>query len=133
MMQGGFAKPFAVFFAGIAMLVAAERSAAACAVNADCPASAPQCIGGTCLALCARDTDCGRFPSQPHCEIVNDNGRLGQCVACRSNNGSADCTSNTKPECTANVCVACLGAAGETAEELDTIRAGRDQRNAGDA
>ena len=113
MMQGAVAKALAALF----VLVAIEGNAAACDVNADCPATAPKCSGpgGTCLALCSNDTDCSRFSSQPHCELVNDTGRLGQCVACRSNNGSADCTSNTTPECTANVCVACSGAAGENA------------------
>jgi hypothetical protein len=76
-----------------------DPPAATCTSNDVCPASAPFCVSGACVAACSGDATC-TDPGLPICAAS------GACVACVEDE---DCPAGS-PVCTAeNTCVGCSG------------------------
>jgi len=77
----------------------ADMTPAGCSSSSECTAATPICASMSCRACAgaADDAQCAVHNSTtPRC------GSAGQCVACRSDTQTTDCTSATAPICGAN-------------------------------
>jgi hypothetical protein len=83
---------------------------AGCVSNLACPASAPACVNGDCVA-CRQHGDCTSFPGTPAC------GPTGACVTCTADQ-KAVCAAPT-PACDSakNSCVECVTGSDCTTQE----------------